>query len=251
MNLGCVLRFMRGIPHLLAAFFLSLAIGPAMTHACSCGEQTNACEAYGQAGIVFVGKILSSNRPEDFMARTEYEIKVEKVFIGNLGATVIAESYPDACGFGFSVGEEYLIYGGFAGEGSPRVERFAATYCSRTKLLREASDDMKFLQKDIKKMGGARIYGWIKEDLSLNRDLPPEKRTPPIEGFGLKVIGPDRRYELTTNSNGQFSLAGLTSGKYFIELIPTTLFYTEGREREELYVNTNGCSAQNFYLSRN
>lgn len=230
---------------------LALVLGPAAAFACTCGDEPNPCGAYGQAGAVFVGKVLSSKRVDDLMNRTEYEIQVRNVFAGNLGTTVIAESHSDACGYGFRVGKEYLIYGGQAGDGGRVMERFAATFCSRTKPIGEASEDLKFLRKDIRKMEGSRIYGWVKEDLSLNHALPMEKRTPPIEGFGLKVIGADRTYDLTTNSMGEYSLTGLTAGKYFIELIPTTVFYTEGRERLELYVNANGCSANNFYLSRN
>ena len=236
---------------MLVVAFLTLILGPIMTNACTCRDEENPCEAYGQAGVVFVGRVLSSKCIGEIMPLTEYEIQVRKVYAGNLGTMVFAESYSDACGYNFRVGEEYLIYGGHAGNESLPVRRFAATRCSRTRSLTEASADLKFLRKDLNKMGGSRIYGWIKEDLSLSRDIPFEKRTPPIEGYALKVIGPDRTYELTTDSKGEYSLTGLTSGKYFIELISTTAFYTERWEREEFYVNPNGCSARNFCLSRN
>ena len=117
--------------------------------------------------------------------------------------------------------------------------------------MSEATEDLKFLRKDIRRMNGSRIYGWVREDRTLDMSLPESERRRPIKGFGLKLIGPERTYELTTDKKGEFSVSGLPPGRYFIELIATTEYYTEWRERDEFFVNPRGCSQQNYYLSRN
>lgn len=235
----------------LLSAFLFIGSTPAVL-ACTCGDTPTACEAFGSAGAVFIGTAGETIREGiEVFVRTKTQIRVKEVFFGDVGPTVTAETQGMGCEFGFEAGKDYLIYAGDSRESGQRMERFYSSSCGRTRSLAEASDDLKFLRTEMKKMPGSRIYGWIREDRSVDYSIPEPQRTPPIKGFGLKVIGPDKTYELTTDKKGEFELKGLPGGRYFIELIATTEYYTEWRERDELFVNPRGCSAKNYYLSRN
>lgn len=250
-NQSSVIKVMHREFCLLIVFFAAFIFAPAEALACTCGDTPTACEAFGGAAAVFIGTAGEVARYEDgFLVRTETEIRVKEVFLGGVGATVTAETRGMGCEFGFEAGKDYLIYAGDSGAAGQRIDRFYSSSCGRTRLLSEASEDLKFLRKEKKGMSGSRIYGWVREDRTLDYSIPESQRRPPIKGFGLKVIGPSRTYELTTDKKGEYELGGLQGGRYFIELIATTEYYSEGH-REEFYVNPTGCSANNFYLSRN
>lgn len=236
--------------NLLIIVLLLFAFAPLRSSACTCRDAPSACEAFGGAGAVFIGTAGRTTRYEDgFLVRTETDIRVREVFLGVVDAAVTAVTTGMGCEFIFETGKEYLIYAGHSNEAGQRMDRFYSSSCGRTKLLTEATEDLKFLRGGIKKMPGSRLYGFVREDRTLDHSIPESQRRLPIKGFGLKVIGPDRTYELTTDKKGEYELRGLPGGRYFIELIPTTEYYTEG-SREEFYVNPKGCFANNFYLSR-
>jgi hypothetical protein len=228
---------------------LTVCFYVASAHACSCRELATACEAFGAAEAVFVGKAVASQQIGEAVGfrSTRYTIEVGETFLGNVGPTVIAETFESACPSSFVIGKEYLIYAGASEYLQGKLERFAATFCSRTMPLDRAKADLRFLRKDLKKGAGSRIYGWVRNDDTLNERLPISKRTEPIAGVLVRITGAGRIFDVFTDAWGYYSLDGLSGGGYFVKVFPPP-GYGEVGDPEEIHVNQQGCSKVNYYL---
>lgn len=126
-------------------FFLIFIVGILLTlnskaNACSCAPMKSSCEASANATAVFIGFI------EDVKGTAEsatYQIKVEKVFAGDVSKTVKAYSSVNICGYVFTVGEKYFIYA-YSDPNKGQLKEFFATYCSRILPVSAANDDLVF-----------------------------------------------------------------------------------------------------------
>jgi len=125
---------------IIVFLLLSFDVG----YACSCAPPPSAAQSLGQAGAVFSGKVLQVKRVKGGNGQ---DGQVEVVFAVDAswkGAerrvmSVFTASNSAACGYGFRRGRTYLVY---AAESEGRL---ATTICSRTKLLRDAQEDLKEL----------------------------------------------------------------------------------------------------------
>ncbi|HWP42272.1 MAG TPA: hypothetical protein VNO14_03480 [Blastocatellia bacterium] len=113
--------------------------------ACTCLPAKNATEEIGRSAAVFSGKVIEIRRDEgakDLFATVEAVFEVERAWKGieKKTVSVFTSSQSSACGYGFKRGESYLVY---ASEG--REGRLITSICSRTRLLKDANDDLKEL----------------------------------------------------------------------------------------------------------
>jgi len=94
-------------------------------------------EELKRAAAVFSGEVGDIKTEERSFV---VEIKVEKVWKGEIPKTIVVQTSKLAsdCGYSFALGRKYLIYvyGG---------EPFTVSHCSRTKPLESASEDLKEL----------------------------------------------------------------------------------------------------------
>lgn len=80
--------------------------------------------------------------------------EVEESYIGVQDKSVIVTSGGDLCGFPFSAGREYLVYGRRLQDGEIYV-----SIGSGTKWKKEATEDLKYLRGLSTAPNGARVYG--------------------------------------------------------------------------------------------
>jgi len=145
---------------------------------------------------------------------------VEKVFKGKLEVgeeITFGQGGGADCLWTFndeSVGNKYLFYlhrpGKLDGTYLPSREPglWFASGCGRSGQLQGATDDLLYLENMSKLRGKTRISGrlggWMNPDLD-------------VAGKTVKIIGPKKTYQTTTDKHGVFEIYDLPPGKYFVE----------------------------------
>src|SRR5215813_10277010 len=116
--------------------------------ACACTRPLLPCEAYWQVEAVFIGtaKDLSWIEVEEKLEglvlkrrRPVFSFSVDKAFRGVNGAqvAVITGIGGGDCGYGFKIGEQYLV---FAYRDQQKKEMLSTSICTRTRPLRNADE---------------------------------------------------------------------------------------------------------------
>ena len=123
---------------LLAAW---LAWSADRSHACSCRQPGSPSEELERSAAVFAGRVVSIDDSlvlGSSLAPLIVEFEIETVWKGLLHRRVELKTASDtaSCGFSFVEGGEYLVYSRSGRETS---------YCSRTRPLARAGDDLKEL----------------------------------------------------------------------------------------------------------
>ena len=161
---------MRTVLFVVAAVSCWLATPQALC-ACTCGPTLSPLEVLKLVDVVFTGTVIEINEQaveiESGSDRievpffNEVKFKVDRSWKGIDGdeTIVLTHTESESCGYGFRLGEVYLVYGGFGGsiqslvggEGarfvsSYPVEEFLETHsCSRTKSLSTAQEEITIL----------------------------------------------------------------------------------------------------------
>ena len=121
---------------------LCLAIFAPAALACSCLPNPPVPDALKQAHVVFLGKVVAIKNHSEHQNRVDF--KVETHFKGE-GDTVFTGKHGASCGYGFKVGERYVVYA-FKADG-----QLHASLCTRTKLARVVPKEVEELRSLTKK----------------------------------------------------------------------------------------------------
>lgn len=223
-----------------------LLVAGSETLACQCAPESTPCEAYGDASSVFIGQVASADVSTHVGYSSQYcEIRVEEVFLGSIASTVRVSSSSLLCGYEFERDKHYLIYTyGDCSDG----KSFFVTYCSRTRPLDAAAEDLEFLRSRPGLKGG-RIYGTI-ERLD---QIDPSKvgvTKHPAAGIRVRVQDDVRSHDVVTNENGWYEAVGMRQGVYRLEVMLPDGLLPFRRARQEAYVNDCGCTRRDFYIYR-
>ena len=118
-----------------AALVVAIVCLPALAEACRCRQPPPPKEAAGSAAAVFSGKVTAIEFQE---GRRTIEFEVALVWKGKPGAKLKIHTADNeaACGYGFEVGGEYLVYCYKDRDGS-----LATNLCTRTRTLAEAATE--------------------------------------------------------------------------------------------------------------
>ena len=124
---------------------------------------------------------------------------------------MIVTSGGDLCGFPFSKGHEYLVYGRRLQNGEIYV-----SISSGTKWKKEAAEDLKYLRGLSTAPNGARIYGTVyRYSEPTNPHVMVRKATAAV-GQKIAIRGPQKDYEVAVDSRGKFELPAIPPGRYTI-----------------------------------
>jgi len=117
---------------------------PHVASACSCLPPEPPKQALDSAEAVFVGRLIAADdaSADDTVRRIYYQFQVSRAWKGELGATVTLSSAASsaACGRGFALDDEYLIYASADQSGE-----LTDSLCSRTRTLVSADEDLALL----------------------------------------------------------------------------------------------------------
>lgn len=131
----------------LLILFASLMFSPDPILACSCLPTKSVAQELKQSTAVFTGKVIRIKRhkqSENIFASVEVTFRVEKAWKGlkRKTITVFTSSNSAACGYGFRENQIYLVYANGNDEG-----KLSTGICSRTKMVKDAREDLKELGK--------------------------------------------------------------------------------------------------------
>lgn len=140
--------------------------------ACSCVGGAKPCEAYGDASAVFVGTVTFSKSinvkgagydTTQRLVRFHVDRPIRNVKDSDIEVqTAWGEA---ACGYGFRLGGQYLVYAY-----SNHDKALETSICTRTRPLSDAAEDLKYIDALAKAPPGGTISG----EVGLRRPTQPD-----------------------------------------------------------------------------
>jgi len=252
-----VLRTFFGLAVVLVALPASSPQTLTSEHPCEgdCAQPLPACQSAWQPFVsaVFLGR-ATEIRKEDVpvtvdgkQALTYMEIvtfAVDEGFIGVSQKVVTVTSGGDLCGFPFSKGGRYLVYGRELPSGAVYV-----SICSATKWEKEAAEDLKYLRGLPNAPHGATIYGTAFRYTRPENPLEMVRAGAPDTGQKIEVRGTDHNYEAVVDSHGKFAFSGLPPGRYTVVLNADGEVHNESpASSTTVNVADKGCAQFNFWV---
>jgi hypothetical protein len=146
--------------------------------------------------------------------RLHVTFQVEEGYIGVQEKRVIVTSGGDLCGFPFSKGNEYVVYGRRLQSGEIYV-----SISSGTKWKKDATGDLKYLRGLATAPHGGTVYGTVDRYTEPEREDPHFKlirRGVPAVGQKIKLHGSNQEYEVAVDDQGKFNFSALPEGRYTI-----------------------------------
>src|SRR6185503_124943 len=153
------------------------------------------------------------------------------------------------CGFGFKIGQRYLVYA-YRDE---KDQRLGTSICTRTRLLSEASDDLAFIRSVPSSSANGLIFGTVsRRNFQWKEGDSWEK---PVADVAVTVEGGDAHYDAVSDEKGKFRIEGVPPGKYVVKLkLPAGLIRRSGKDESgktaenEVAVVAHGCAQTSFFL---
>ncbi len=204
--------------------------------ACSCGEgiYRPACEAFFDAGAVFVGTVVSRNGPERWPS---YSVHVEENYKGlPKNASLVFVDSGLVCGGSFDLGAKYLFYAEQPKEWPGFT--YSADTCSGSREVAYAAEDIAWLRRQAKQPQRARVYGTVLQNREWRSQRPVATWEVPLAGAIVMVAGKDRSYTAVSGERGEYSIEGVAAGKYSISAHKAPWIASAG---EDVRVREGGC----------
>lgn len=235
---------------------LSFALGLLLclidiAEACSCRREPNPpCRAFWDTQAIFDGVVVKVTpiNPGGFSQRS-VRFSVENAYRGVKGkeVTVVTGDGGSDCGYTFTEGKRYLVYA----YGSS--EQLETNYCTRTRPIEYADEDLQYIKGLPNAPEGATIYGTVKRYAFGFGDDEDWGRTSPVEGIKISIKGKGSNLTAVTDKEGKFFLTGLAPGSYTIEaLLPDTLKLSIHDFRGGAYalvLKNRGCAETSFRVN--
>ena len=140
-----------------------------------------------------------------------------------------------SCGdYGLIRGERYLVYAFLADSGGLHDGP-----CSRTRTVEYAKEDLEFLHSLPRTGTGGRLSGHVGIDYG-GRDNPP------LAGATITISNEEQKYDVVTNANGDYELAGIKPGEYKVVLV-LPKGYVSNTATREVRLDDRGCAQQTFW----
>ena len=205
---------------LIALTWLIIFANPAL--GCQCDEYgTPVCAAYWGSDAVFVGQLRDITPPDskfpDRWPMATLHFIVEQPFRGITTTTVeVGTSFGTSCDVKFFKGSRYLVY---AYRGSESKQLFTG-FCTRTTQLHNAVDDLNYIRSLADQGVAESITGRVGRTFE------------PFIGVKIEVRNGNKRFETTTNENGDFSVSLAGPGRYTVRvMVPSAVGIHSRRDR--------------------
>lgn len=226
------------------------------THSCE-GEYTEGlptCQRAWRSNIsaVFLGRAIDV-REEDVpilidgkKALTEKlyaTFRVKEAFVGISSNIVNVVSGGDLCGFPFSRGHNYLVYGRRLPSGEVYV-----SISSSTKVEKDAAEDLKYFRGLASAPHGATIYGTMLRYTAPQSPRVMVRLGTPEAGHEIGIQGTERTYKVVVDTRGRFSLSGLPPGRYTVLPNADGEVHTSPPTSMTVDVVDRGCAQFDFWI---
>lgn len=235
----------------LMAMLALLLVSADEAIACSCIPERPACESFGNATAVFVGKVVGAARQIPVKngdgTTTTYDaeavyFEIEEAFSGVKGrkrVTIYSGTGGGDCGYWFLRGEHYLVYAyGDSGKA------LSTNICTRTRPMSSAGEDLKFLRQLPVEGSGIRIHGRVGKP---GFDSNGARKMEGLAGIAVTITNKQgRRIELVTDSNGSYEVTGLKGGEYEVRADLPEYYYRDEYLTRRIRVFDRGCAREDF-----
>jgi hypothetical protein len=206
-------------------FILVFLLGLRTVEACSCGASPTVLDSYKWADVVVTVSVASVEKaepektaPPGQMSNGENYVdgvksttmRVEEVFKGTLkvGAEMVfAQGGGADCIWTFNeneIGKKFLFYLKAFNDSSV----WMAGTCGRSSLVDNAGDDLLYLRNLDKVRDKTRISGTLAFRHETGESLVGRK---------VRIVGPQRTYEVKSDDKGVYEIYDLPAGRYFVE----------------------------------
>lgn len=225
--------------------------------ACSCQFGGSApCQEFWRADAVFAGTVVASGKIDVEEAGYKHDMRlvrftVDQPIRGMQAAEVdvITGWGGGDCGYGFKMGQRYLVYGYYDETG----KRLATSICTRTRLVSEADEDFAFIRAMPNKSANGLIFGTVgKRNYEWKEG---EEWYKPVPDAELVIEGANIKYEARADEKGSFRVENVLPGKYLVKLkLPPGLILPSGKDESgqtaenEIEVPARGCAETEFFL---
>jgi hypothetical protein len=218
------------------------------------GETTESAESGGTgiaSGVEFVHEedvpiILDGEKTQTLRLRVTF--RVDEAFIGVSEKVVTVTSGGDLCGFSFTKGHEYLVYG-------RRLlnDEVYVSDSSATKWKKDASADLKYLRGLPTAPHGATIHGTVFRYAAPENPKIKEIRPGiPQVGQRVQIHGTSQDYATAVDGHGDFNLSGLPPGRYTVLINAdgevTTYTSSASSSSRMVDVADKGCARLYFWI---
>lgn len=171
--------------------------------------------------------------------------EVREAFVGVQERAVTVISAGDLCGFGFSKGHNYLVYGRRLPTGEVYV-----SISSSTKWEKDAVEDLKYLRSLPTVPPDGSIYGSVFRHAS--DEIPGKKvirKAQAEAGQKVEIQGEGRTLEVMVDSKGDFKLAGLAPGRYTVTVKTNEkVVLGEPFQKSTVDVAPQGCTRLSYWI---
>src|SRR5262245_40380248 len=200
------------------------------------------CEAFGAARAVFIGQAGEPVvAPVTFADGLQTTLKLSPVTIERRFRGVVGETMyimPAGIETYLTAGERYLVYG--RDYGFRNIVMSTTMY--GTKLLRDATRDLEFLETLDANASGGTINGVLEFDASeaahIGRDLTP------LAGIPVRLASSTFTATTYSADDGQFVFYRVPPGVYRAEpLLPGDLAVTDNPPPTAMLTSAGGCAA--------
>jgi len=225
--------------------------------ACTCAGDSPPCEEFWNVDAVFSGTVVSSGKitVDEGEFKTEMRLvhlTVDQPIRGMQSSEVdVVTGWGGGdCGYGFKIGERYLVYAYREGKGN----RLATSICTRTRLLSEADEDLTFIRALPTSGANGLIYGNVgKRNYQWKEG---DSWYLPVADAELTIEGKESQYHAQSDEKGNFRIENVLPGKYVVKLklppglIRNSLQKDEGAAivENEVEVAAHGCAETGFDL---
>lgn len=227
---------------LLAALMFGALLHAAPAAACSCADAGSPCQLMTTRTPIFVGKVLeqvpTGGGSPRARATHAFRVSVSEGLSGRVAAgstiTVTTASDSGSCGYGFHVGEEYLIYA-YEEDGSLWVDQ-----CSRTETLANSAEERSLLREFKTGKPVTRLLGSLALALQrVNGTVTVPQLLRPEPGTVITARGPGgATAQARLDDNGRFVFKGLRPGTYTLKpQLPPAFIPYFGDEDEQVTVD--------------
>jgi len=251
-----VMKFLRLLILISIATGL-LAFPISDVNACSCREDPiPPCEEYWRAEAVFAGKAIKQSTfyVEEGEGNSKYRFQqvlvrfsVEQAFKGISGEEVDIETGMGGgdCGYHFKDGERYVVYAFRSGRDKSHLY---TGICNRIKLAAEAEEDFAYFRAIPEPGTGGVVFGRVRKWTMPLSDYSRTQETY-LDNIKIMIEGNGRRFETTTNKEGNYQVSGLAPGQYKVkaDISESLSLYSQ----LTVDVVDRGCVARDFYVQAN
>jgi hypothetical protein len=204
-----------------------------------CAPLPPPCEEYANTQIVFLGTVteaLLTNNGVVYKAL----MRIDRAYKGVSGEKVSVVDWGFGGGPTLKVGEQYVMYASPLGIGSDLVFR-----CSRSRNVRDAAEDLKYLNALGTTASAGTIFGHVTIDPDGLRD-----RHRPAAGALVQIQGAGVPLKTTADGEGHYSFDGLNPAEYSVTASLPGFVLLDDSSDDSVTVRAGICEAADLTLRR-